>query len=887
MKDQYPNLPLGSEPPNKAMMSGLTAGEDEAFDELFLWEDESSKETAAVWKLLVVDDEGDIHAMMRLALADLIIEDRALDLVYAASKGEALEILRTTPDIALVLLDVVMESVHAGLDLVRDIRDVLGNRTTQIAIITGQPGYAPEQAVVEAYDINDYRLKSELSAEKLRTLVHSALRAYRALQDLLDYQRRLKQTALALDAAEKSYRDLYDNAPDMHVSVDAETARILQCNQTLVDQLGYAGKDEIVGRLIFEMYHTDCMEQVHAAFHSFVEIGQVIDAELKLLRKDGSYIEVSLNVRAVRDEQGKILFSRSAWRDITERNRSKAALEASEERSRLLLESVAEGIIGVDPQGCCTFVNPAALRVLGYKREDFLGRKIHPLIHYTYPNGCAYPVAECPMTLSFTWGSEVRREEELLWRADGSSIFVEYSSVPFHKEGEMAGAVIIFHDISARREAEIKIKHLAFHDPLTGLSNRNLFGQELERALLNMERDDSRFALHLMDLDHFKDINDSLGHPMGDKLLNAVAERIQSVVRATDVFARFGGDEFALLQSHLGDNADASVMAAKIINVVNQEFELGGHSVRTNVSIGIVIPETDKGDADEWISRADVALYKAKEAGRGTLAFFEDTMDRQLRDEMRISVELSRAIEQEEFFVVYQPQLDLADGHLVGMEALVRWRHPQRGVVAPGGFLSVAEKRGHVGAISNQVLVKVCRQIAKWSDSGLKFGRIAVNLCAQQLRDQAFADNIFALLEAESVAADYLELEFTETVLIEADLRTQADISRLSEAGVKFAIDDFGTGFSSLQYLRKFHADKIKIDREFVQDVTNDPSDAEIVKATIALGNALGLVTIAEGVETEAQAAFMAEHGCRQAQGFLYSRPVEAEEIERGWLTAE
>jgi EAL domain-containing protein (putative c-di-GMP-specific phosphodiesterase class I) len=289
---------------------------------------------------------------------------------------------------------------------------------------------------------------------------------------------------------------------------------------------------------------------------------------------------------------------------------------------------------------------------------------------------------------------------------------------------------------------------------------------------------------------------------------------------------------------------------------------------------------------DELITRADVALYKAKGAGRGRYAFFEDEMTRQLQREMELTRELAQALPKGELRLVFQPQLDLASGALAGMEALVRWRHPRRGLLEPATFLDVAESRGMIRGISDWVLVAACRQAAAWAGAGLAFGRVAVNLCAQQVSAPGFAERVEACLRDAGASPEHLELEFTETVLMEFDDRIRADIVRLSEQGVLFAIDDFGTGFSSLQYLRSFRADKIKIDREFVRDVDSDADDAEIVKATIALGAALGLVTVAEGVETEAQAAFLREHGCRQVQGYLYARPVEAQIIEREWLRA-
>lgn len=847
----------------------------------------SQRSSLAGWKVLVVDDDRDVHATVSLALGDVVIENRPLALLFAESGAQALKILADSPDIALVLLDVVMESEQSGLELVREIRDHLGNRKIQIAIVTGQPAYAPEQMVVEQYQINDYRLKTDLSADKLTTLVCSAIRSYKLLCELTDSQERLKHTAVACMEAEQRYLDLYDHAPDMYFSVAADSARITQCNRTLVEVLGYDGKEELIGRPVFDLYQSESQERMREAFENFIETGEVHDAELRLRRKDGSGLDVSLNVTAERDAEGAILQGRSSLRDIAERKKAEVALVASEERSRLLLESVGDGIIGVDLQGHCTFINPAALRMLGYHEEDLLGREVHSIIHQRFPDEREYPLSECPMNQSLCGKTGVRKEEEVLWHKDGSPIYVEYCSVPIQKDETVLGAVVIVHDMTARMRAEQKIKHLAFHDSLTGLPNRALFTQHLNHALANLNRESIGFALLMMDLDNFKDVNDTLGHPSGDILLRAVAERIGKIVRDTDTFARFGGDEFALLQTHVCDYADASILAAKIIEQIKQEFVLDGASVHINASIGIVLPQKEPCGADDMISRADVALYKAKDAGKGRFAFFEDAMNEQLQREIDLAQDLIRAVERDEFVLEYQPQLDIWKRRLIGMEALVRWRHPTRGILKPAEFLDVAEKRGLIQAISDLVLSRACRQSHDWAERGLDFGRIAVNLSAQQLANPDFSDNVVAILDREVACPHHLELEFTETALIEADIRTQADIIRLSELGVQFAIDDFGTGFSSLQYLTKFRADKIKIDREFIRNVENDHNDSEIVKATIALGAALNLVTLAEGVETPGQEAFLKAHGCKQVQGYLYSLPVSAEQIERDWLSGE
>ncbi|WP_295404211.1 EAL domain-containing protein [uncultured Thiocystis sp.] len=569
---------------------------------------------------------------------------------------------------------------------------------------------------------------------------------------------------------------------------------------------------------------------------------------------------------------------------VIEHEQAEAAIRKAEEQSRLLLESSTEGIFGLDLAGRITFINPAAASLVGFDPDELIGGVVHERIHHSRADGTPLLNNDCAMLAAAREGGNHHVAHEVLWRKDGSCFPAEYWATPLRRDQRIEGAVVTFHDISARRRAEAEIQHLAFHDALTGLPNRLLFKEELQQALTALRRERKRFALHLLDLDHFKDVNDSLGHPVGDELLRAVADRLTAITRGTDLLARLGGDEFALLQGDIQEIADAAMLAGEIVEQLGQDFDLNGVRLNINTSIGIVIANQQSRDVDELIAQADVALYKAKEAGRGTHAFFEDAMTLQLKQDMEIARELSQAIKHDELLIHYQPQFDLNEGGLVGMEALVRWHHPSRGLLHPGDFIAVAEKRGLIRGLSDWVLTEACRQSRAWAEQGLDFGRIAVNLCAQQVGDLAFGDRILEILHDTGALPRHLELEFTETVLIEATAQTQADIVRLSELGVHFAIDDFGTGFSSLQYLRKFRTDKIKIDREFVQDVILDAGDAEIVKATIALGAALGLITIAEGVETEEQAAFLRRHGCRQAQGYLYARPIPASEIERHWL---
>jgi diguanylate cyclase (GGDEF)-like protein len=464
---------------------------------------------------------------------------------------------------------------------------------------------------------------------------------------------------------------------------------------------------------------------------------------------------------------------------------------------------------------------------------------------------------------------------------DGHAIDVLARAYVLKDEQQQPLRVVGTHiDISARKRAEKEIQHLAFHDSLTGLPNRLLFNETLAQVLANMERDGHQFAVHLLDLDHFKEVNDNLGHPVGDQLLQAVAQRISGLVRSNDLLARLGGDEFALIQQGIADPSETSVLAAKIIDAVNEAFPIADNVIHTSVSIGIAIPQAAKIDHARLMSFADVAMYKAKEAGRGTYAFFEDRMTDLLQREMQLCDQLRGAADAGELFLLYQPQYELDGRRMVAVEALLRWRHPQLGILAPADFLPVAERRGLIKRLSVFALQESCRQARDWLDRGVDFQHIAVNLCASQVNSTDFFDVVQSTVESFGLESACIGFEFTETTLMESSAPVRDAINRLAEQGFQFAIDDFGTGFASFRYLREFHADKLKIGAEFIRNIVDDANDAAIVEAIVGLGKSLGLKAVAEGVENSAQAKMLSAFGCDQVQGFLYANPMSATDLE-------
>jgi diguanylate cyclase (GGDEF)-like protein len=430
--------------------------------------------------------------------------------------------------------------------------------------------------------------------------------------------------------------------------------------------------------------------------------------------------------------------------------------------------------------------------------------------------------------------------------------------------------VATYEDVTERRQAEAKIIHMARHDALTNLPNRVLFQDKMEKALGRGDR----IAVMFLDLDRFKSVNDSLGHSVGDALLCAVTERLQRVVSSSDTVARLGGDEFAIVQRH-ATPAGASELAGKIIAELVEPFEVQGHQLIVGTSIGIAMAPADGSEPDQLLRNADMALYRAKSDGRGTYHFFQPEMDAQMQDRRKLELDLRKALQGDEFELNYQPLIDLVRGEVCGFEALLRWKHPERGLIPPDEFIPVAEEIGLIVPLGDWVLKQACRDAANWPAKTT----IAVNLSPVQFRNPMLALSVVSALGQSGLAASRLELEITESVLLQADRNVLDALHQFRDLGVRICMDDFGTGYSSLSYLRSFPFDKIKIDRSFIRELGKDNDCMAIIRAVMRLGSSLGMITTAEGVETEEQLEILRAEGCMQVQGFLFSKAVPAAEI--------
>ena len=430
-----------------------------------------------------------------------------------------------------------------------------------------------------------------------------------------------------------------------------------------------------------------------------------------------------------------------------------------------------------------------------------------------------------------------------------------------------------------RGQAEEEMARMTRFDLVTGLANRGVFVDALEHAIALAQRDGKSFAVHYLDLDHFKDVNDTLGHPVGDLLLKSVAKRLQTIVRKIDIVARFGGDEFALIQTGIVDPADAAVLADKVLKAISEPYSIAGHQIRTGASIGIAVYGPEARDAGMLLSRADVALFRAKADGRGTYRFFTGAMDTEVQARVTLSAELRDAISSGQLFLMYQPQVDVDSGCIVGVEALCRWRHPTRGVVSPGEFIPVAEMSGLIVALGHWVLHEACRQMREWLDAGIAPPLVAVNVSAQQFKTPFELENdLAAMLVEAGLAPERIEIEITESVLMEASRNHNDALQRLRSTGLRIAIDDFGTGYSSLEYLGRFPVDRIKIAQSFILGLTPKSNNATIVKAATSLARDLGIDVVVEGVETAEQLALIRSWSGRKVQGYYFSKPLPADE---------
>src|SRR5450755_4202357 len=561
--------------------------------------------------------------------------------------------------------------------------------------------------------------------------------------------------------------------------------------------------------------------------------------------------------------------------NITERKRIEQALRQAEEKYRTIFQGAVVGMFRSTPGGRYIDVNPAMAHMLGYDSPQDLVASITDISQQVYVD----PESREELTRLLREQGMVKNFECAVHRKDGSKMWFSANVRAVSEDGVLVGYEGTNEDITARKVAEERIQFLAYYDALTGLPNRTLLQDRLGKALAGARRQKCKIALLFLDLDSFKIINDSLGHSVGDLLLQEVAERLKKWGREQDTVARLGGDEFLITLTQVKDLADVAVAAERLMDAMTAEFVVQGHSLNVSCSIGVSIFPEHGTDCETLIKNADAAMYGAKDSGRNNFRFFAEDMNAQAVERLSLENSLRLALGKKELFLVYQPQMHAATGKVTGLEALLRWQHPDLGLVPPDKFIRIAENSGLIVPIGEWVLRTACAQARKWQDDGLPAISVAVNVSAVQFRQLGFCGLIRKVLRETGLAAHCLELELTESLLLANADVTLSVLRELKSMGLTLAIDDFGTGYSNFTSLREFGVSKLKIDRSFIRDVATNPDDSAITAAIISMAKSLRLKVIAEGVENEAQMSFLRTHQCDEIQGYYFSKPLAVDDV--------
>lgn len=604
-------------------------------------------------------------------------------------------------------------------------------------------------------------------------------------------------------------------------------------------------------------------------------LGEIQNIEHRVKDKAGKELVMLIHVKKVSIKNGTMLFT---CREITDRKR----IEEKLGQSAAVVQNTAEGIIITDRNSRIISVNPAFTDITGYSEDEVIG-KTPRILKSKRHNREFYAEMWMQIVASGRWQGE-------LWdRKKDGAVFPSWSTISavVNDDGEVTNYVGVFSDISSLKQSEDKLDFLAYHDPLTNLPNRLLFSDRLDHALRVAKRDDTMLGVLFIDLDRFKNINDSLGHSVGDRLLEQVAIRLQDVVRQEDTVARLGGDEFVVLIEGVNHASDVVGLANKLLSAFNDSFDLDGHTLFVTPSIGASVYPQDGSDSETLIRNADTAMYRAKEMGRNNCYLYSSELTEQAMERLTLESALRNAIQRDEFELNYQPQFELATNKLLGVEALIRWNHPELGQIMPDRFIPVAEESGLIVEIGVWVLRAACEQMQAWQQQGLALNVIAVNVSGVQFQRGDIVDAVASALSESGLPPQCLELEITESIILKRPEYAIDALHKLKQLGISISIDDFGIGYSSLSQLKHLPVDKLKIDQSFVHDIPHDKDDEAIACAVIALGHSMNLKVIAEGVETVAQREFLIFQGCDEGQGYLYSRPVSVARIEELLLAGD
>lgn len=675
--------------------------------------------------------------------------------------------------------------------------------------------------------------------------------------------------------AEQNYQSIFENAVLGLFQADL-SGRPLAVNHALAEMHGFESPQQMLSEI------TDVGAQLFVdpseldRLSRSLEGGDVRGAEADVYRRDGGQTRVRINLRASRDREGRPILIEGAVEDIGQQIRAEAALSLKTMLLEAQAETTIDGILAVDRDDRILLVNKQFGRQFGIPEQLLRSGDDLPVREFVLRQ-VGNPVAFSEKVNDLYRHPEEKSRDEV--RLKNGRSFDRYSAPLIDSAARNWGRIWYFREITERKAADEQIQLLAYFDALTRLPNRTLLRDRLDNALAAARRRNERVALLHIDLDQFKAINDTLGHAAGDTVLKKIAERLRASVREPDTVARIEGDGFLVILKGVADLPEAGAAGRRIKEAIGKACEVDQQQIAITSSIGIAVHPDHGQSADILIKNAESAMYSAKDEGRNAIRFFSSEINGKALELLALESDMRTALDHNEFFLVYQPQIDILEGRIVGLEALLRWRHPDLGLVPPDRFIPIAERNGLILAIGEWVLRTACIQTRSWQTQGLPIVPVAVNVSAVQFRSEGFAAQVRDVLLETGLSPELLELELTETMLFSNVRAVHECVRDLQAAGIKIAIDDFGTGYSSLGYLKQFRVNKLKIDRSFIRDLPGDRDDEVITQAIISMARSLNLTVIAEGVETDAQIAFLKDHGCDQIQGYWFSRPVSPEEI--------
>lgn len=680
-----------------------------------------------------------------------------------------------------------------------------------------------------------------------------------------------------LQASETRYREILQNMSNavavMETHDEGENFVVLDVNRA-AEMFEHLDREDILGMNLREIYPQPDAAKFHATVREVWETGK--SCHMKIFMTENGRIWSRRELDLYRLPTGEVV---GIYQDVTREKLAEEALWLEKERAHVTLSSVGDAVLTVGMSRKIKYMNLVAEDMMGWKLTEARGLFLDQILHLTTEEGediWNHPVVRC-----LREGERVQEDTDLvLWQRSGAQFTVEVSASPLRDEpGNLMGAVLIMRNVTQQRELLQQMMHQANHDALTDLPNRSLFQDRIQQAILKAQRHKEQVAVFFLDLDDFKLVNDTYGHAAGDSLLNQVAERFITSLRQDDTVARQGGDEFLILLPELPSEQQAAQVAQKLLDALKAPFQLREQETYITASLGIALYPIDGENSEILIQHADMAMYQAKAEGRNRYHFYTLALNERLSERLALQNEMRRAIERQEFVLYYQPQYRLSDGRICGMEALIRWQHPERGVLLPGKFIAIAEESGLILPLGEWVLRTACSQNKQWQDLGYQPLPVAINLSARQFRQKDLDRQIAEILEETGLESKWLELEITESLSMEnVDLSVET-LQKLKRMGIHISIDDFGTGFSSLSFLSRFPLNTIKIDRSFISELNHHTDGQAIVLTIIQLAQNLGLKVIAEGVETEAQLDFLRTKGCDEVQGFLLARPVPGEEL--------